>query len=122
MSHPMKGLYNVEVVNRFTRKIYEVHYVKSIGGVLEIQDTTTLIHPWKKVVLYPLWDHEAQIEGTKRIGRPSMKVRLGDMSTEDRREYIYYKRLLSDLNAWGIYLLKERAFKTIETIEKEYRR
>lgn len=45
--------FDVEVVNRFTGKIYEVYRDMSISGVFNIQDEY-LLHLWKKVDVYKI--------------------------------------------------------------------
>lgn len=50
------------------------------------------------------------------------KVKLGDMTYADRKEYRYYKRLLTDYYIYGPRYLKEMAENTVAKIENKYAR
>lgn len=50
------------------------------------------------------------------------KVKLGDMSYADRKEYRYYKRVLQDLSIFGFRYLKEVAEDRVAIIESKYSR
>lgn len=50
------------------------------------------------------------------------KIRLGDMSTQDKKEYQYYKRVLQDLYVWGPRYLQERAEDRLREITNKYAR
>lgn len=49
------------------------------------------------------------------------KVRLKDMTYKDRNEYKYYRRLLGDLQIYGIYCLEDMAKDRVECLEAKYR-
>ena len=50
------------------------------------------------------------------------KFRLSDMSTKDKQDYKYYKRLLSDLDINGAEWSQERAHKEVNRLEQKYNR
>lgn len=49
------------------------------------------------------------------------KVRLKDMTYKDRNEYKYYRRLLGDLQIYGVYYLEDMAKDRVECLEAKYR-
>lgn len=49
-----------------------------------------------------------------------MKIKLGDMSYVDSKQYKYYKRLLADLDFYGDELLKKVAANNINKLEQKY--
>lgn len=50
------------------------------------------------------------------------KIRLGDMTTQDKKNYQYYKRLRSDFYLYGPQLMQKIAKEEIEKIENKYER
>ena len=50
------------------------------------------------------------------------KFRLSDMTTKDKQDYKYYKRLLSDLDINGLEWSQERALKEVDRLEQKYNR
>lgn len=48
------------------------------------------------------------------------KVKLGDMTYADRKEYQYYKRILTDYYFYGPSYLKKIAENTVAKIEDKY--
>ena len=50
------------------------------------------------------------------------KVKLGDMSYADKKEYQYYKRALQDLRIYGFNYFKRNAESKIAIIESKYSR
>lgn len=48
------------------------------------------------------------------------KIKLGDMSYEDRKQYMYYKRLLVDFDFSGGQLLRDLATNNINKLEQKY--
>lgn len=48
------------------------------------------------------------------------KVRLGDLSNEERKNYQYYKRLLRDFYIYGPHYIEKIANEQIGLIERKY--
>lgn len=48
------------------------------------------------------------------------KIRLGDMTAQDKKNYRYYKRLRGDFYLYGPQLMQKIAKEEIEKIEKKY--
>lgn len=48
------------------------------------------------------------------------KLKLGDFSSEDRKKYQYYKRLLRDFRIYGPYYIEKIANEEVEIIERKY--
>mgnify|MGYP001388079008 CR=1 FL=1 len=48
------------------------------------------------------------------------KVKLGDMSHEDKKEYQYYKRVLQDFYIYGSVSLNAIAKRKVREIENKY--
>ncbi len=48
------------------------------------------------------------------------KIKLDDMSYEDRKQYMYYKRLLVDFDFCGGQLLRDLAADNINKLEQKY--
>lgn len=48
------------------------------------------------------------------------KIKLGDMTTQDKKNYQYYQRLLREFYIYGSELMQKYAKEGIEKIEHRY--